>query len=67
MEDLHTISTPDVYYVREAASLVGVCAATLRRWDKEGHVRPSVRGPRGTRLYSAGDIDRARDYKDRER
>jgi MerR HTH family regulatory protein len=46
--------------VSEAASVLGVTAATLRNWDRSGKLK-SFRHPiNGYRLYNALDIERLR-------
>lgn len=37
--------------IGEAALLVGVCPATLRRWEREGKIIPDARTPGGHRRY----------------
>lgn len=47
----------DFLTVSEAAQILGVCAATLRQWDRIGKLK-SVRHPiNGYRLYRRADLD----------
>lgn len=47
----------DFLTVSEAAQILGVCAATLRQWDRTGKLKP-VRHPiNGYRLYRRTDLD----------
>jgi excisionase family DNA binding protein len=47
----------DFYTVKEAADTLGVCSDTLRRWDRNGKLKP-VRHPLNNyRLYKRGDIE----------
>jgi len=42
--------------IREAAKMLGVCEATLRRWDKLGKLK-AVRHPiNGYRLYNVDSL-----------
>jgi len=42
--------------IREAAKMLGVCEATLRRWDKLGKLK-AVRHPiNGYRLYKVDNL-----------
>lgn len=46
-----------LYTIREAAVAIGRSAATLRRWERQGLIKPARRDLRtGTRLYSHDDI-----------
>jgi hypothetical protein len=38
--------------IGQAAALLGVCAATLRRWEREGKIAPDLRTAGGERRYS---------------
>ncbi len=50
----------DALPVRTVARMTGLTADVIRVWEKRyGVVRP-LRGPRGARLYCAGDVDRLR-------
>ena len=43
--------------ISEAATVIGVCAGTLRRWEREGKLRASTRTIGGHRRYSLTDIN----------
>ena len=46
----------DYVTIRDASKMLGVCEATLRRWDKLGKLKP-VRHPiNGYRLYNKDKI-----------
>lgn len=42
---------------REAARILGFTPETLRRWDAEGHFKPSRRSPNGVRYYRLADVE----------
>lgn len=42
--------------IKEAAEMLGVSTHTLRRWDKEGRLRPSGKSTCGWRYYLITDI-----------
>ena len=44
------INMPKYYTPRQASEILGVCVATLRRWDKAGKIK-TVRTAGQTRLY----------------
>ena len=46
----------NTYRTAEAAKLLGVHPSTLRRWDKTGILRPSIRTPTGERRYTEEDL-----------
>ena len=46
----------NTYRTAEAAKLLGVHPSTLRRWDKTGILRPSIRTPTGERRYTEADL-----------
>lgn len=48
------------YRTAEAAKLLGVHPSTLRRWDKTGILRPSIRTPTGERRYTEADLEAGR-------
>jgi len=49
-------SFKDYITIRDASKMLGVCEATLRRWDKLGKLKP-VRHPiNGYRLYKREKI-----------
>lgn len=47
---------PDVLTISEAAEMIGVSQATLRRWDKAGKFRPHRHPVNGYRVYRRGDV-----------
>jgi len=48
------------YRIREVAEMLDVPLSTLRYWEREfPSIRPK-RGSKGTRLYTANDIERTR-------
>ena len=49
-------ATPRFLNVSEAADVLGVSAASLRKWSDEGLV-PVYRTPGGQRRFSAKDLD----------
>jgi len=50
------VSFKDYMTIREASKLLGVCKATLRRWDKLGKLK-AIRHPiNGYRLYKKDEI-----------
>ena len=50
----------NTYRTAEAAKLLGVHPSTLRRWDKTGILRPSIRTPTGERRYTEADLETGR-------
>ena len=50
----------NTYRTAEAAKLLGVHPSTLRRWDKTGILRPSIRTPTGERRYTEADLEAGR-------
>ena len=44
------------YRIGDAARLSGVAASNIRYYEREGLVRPTLRGENGYRLYSAQDV-----------
>ena len=46
----------NTYRTAEAAKLLGVHPSTLRRWDKTGILRPSIRTLTGERRYTEEDL-----------
>jgi excisionase family DNA binding protein len=46
--------------IHEAASLMGVSAQTLRRWEREGKAIPSIRTKGGQRRFNPQDIPNIR-------
>jgi DNA-binding transcriptional MerR regulator len=53
-------ASQDVYPLRTVAAQTGLSADVIRAWEKRYRVVTPVRGPRGARLYDAGDIVRLR-------
>lgn len=58
MEPVHTSGT--------AARELGVAVETLRRYEGRGIVKPE-RDASGRRLYTTKDLDKVRDYQQRQR
>ena len=50
----------NTYRTAEAAKLLGIHPSTLRRWDKTGILRPSIRTPTGERRYTEADLEAGR-------
>jgi len=50
----------DAYPVRTVAQLTGLSADLIRAWERRYGVVTPVRGPRGSRLYTAEDISHLR-------
>ena len=44
------------YRTSEAAARLGIHPSTLRRWDKTGILRPSIRTLTGERRYTEEDL-----------
>jgi excisionase family DNA binding protein len=42
--------------IREAAKMLGVCEATLRRWDKLGKLKAARHPINGYRLYKVDSL-----------
>lgn len=42
--------------IKQAADVLSVHEATLRRWDKEGKLKPVIISKRGDRRYRLADI-----------
>lgn len=59
-EKLNSNNHP-VYTIGIASSLLEVCSATLRLWEKKGLIRPSRIGK--NRFYSRCDMDRLKEIK----
>ena len=47
---------PEVLRPKEAARVLRIHVGTLRRWDKEGRLRPIARSKGGQRRYARADI-----------
>jgi DNA-binding transcriptional MerR regulator len=45
------------YTVGEFADAIGASTQTVRRWDKEGKVKPHHILPSGQRIYSSEQVD----------
>lgn len=54
------------YNIADAAREVGVCAGTLRVYEKEGALKPQ-RLPNGHRIFTADDIATAREIHNQRR
>ena len=62
LQELRNVQGMDnTYRIAEAARLLGVHPSTLRRWDREGILHPSIRTPTGERRYTEADIVAARE------
>jgi DNA-binding transcriptional MerR regulator len=51
-----------VYTMAYACRAAGVCAWTVRQYEREGLIQPE-RASNGTRLFRATDIDRIREIR----
>ena len=49
-----------VYPIRTISNLTGVNAVTLRAWERRYNLIRPQRTPKGHRLYTQADVDRAR-------
>ena len=59
-ENLHTdtvAASPRLLSIREAAELLSVHLATLRRWEASGLIEAVRVGPRGHRRFRVEDVD----------
>lgn len=54
----------NTYRTAEAAKMLGVHPSTLRRWDKKGILRPSIRTLTGERRYTEADLLNAQEKED---
>lgn len=43
--------------ITEFAKEIGVAEVTLRKWDKEGKLKPHHRMPGGKRIYSSEQVE----------
>ncbi len=43
--------------IKEAAEMLGISTATLRKWDKEGKLKAVRISPRGDRRYRKEDVE----------
>ena len=43
--------------IGQAACVIGVCVSTMRRWDKEAFLQPSLRTRGGHRRYTIQSIE----------
>lgn len=58
MPEHQTIPTlHDYLTVSQAASILGVCSATLRKWDRAGKLKPVRHPMNGYRLYRRDELD----------
>jgi excisionase family DNA binding protein len=48
--------------IAEVARLVGVSPATLRNWERQGHITPT-RTPNGHRRFTLGDVASLRQFQ----
>ncbi|NQT52884.1 MerR family transcriptional regulator [bacterium] len=49
-------------YIGEAAKVIGVSTATLKRWFRSAKVQDVARDRNGYRVFEAEDIERIRAY-----
>lgn len=47
----------DFLTIRETSQILGVSLSTLRRWDKEEHLKAVQLYPRSPRRYRRADVD----------
>ena len=50
------------FYISKAAKAIGVSAATLKRWFRNGKVGDVARDRNGYRIFETHDIERLRAY-----
>lgn len=43
--------------VKEAAEYLGVCTVTLKRWERDGHLKPKRNTINNYRRYSKRELD----------
>lgn len=43
--------------IQEFAKAIGVCTQTVRRWDKQGKLKPNHKTPNGYRVYTREQIN----------
>src|SRR5512147_3272600 len=55
-QQLKVIKTHDAYPLRTVATMTGLTPDLIRVWEKRYQVVAPIRGARGARLYTAGDI-----------
>lgn len=55
-QDLHQVLFSDYLTVQQAATMLGVSAATLRNWDRSGKLRATRHPLNGYRLYLKADL-----------
>jgi DNA-binding transcriptional MerR regulator/methylmalonyl-CoA mutase cobalamin-binding subunit len=53
---LKVIRTHDAYPLRTVAAMTGLTPDLIRAWEKRYQVVAPIRGARGARLYTAGDV-----------
>ena len=56
----------NLYSIGEAARAVGVCAETLRLYEKQGEIAPTRLG-NGCRVFTADDVQKAREIRAKRR
>lgn len=65
LDELRKVQGMDnTYRTAEAAKMLGVHPSTLRRWDKKGILRPSIRTLTGERRYTEADLLNAQEKED---
>ena len=66
MRVFYDLMSPKLLSTVEVATKVGVPRATLQYWIKEGKIRipkPKLRGGVAIRLWTPGDVQKARELK----
>jgi excisionase family DNA binding protein len=58
MSKLINLENSGLISIKEAAKLMAVHQATLRRWDKEGKLKAVRIGQRGHRKYKKNDLEK---------
>jgi excisionase family DNA binding protein len=55
---MQSFTSLDYYLtVKQAAAILGVCASTLRNWDRSGKLKPHRHPMNGYRLYRAAELE----------
>jgi len=56
--DTEDRNLPKLIGIKEAAEMLSVHPATLRRWDESGKLKPVIVSKRGDRRYRLEDINK---------